>query len=300
MRILVAGDPQDGQLARALVDASRVRGGFDVVALGRPRLDLLDATTIADTVDSVRPDLVVNAAAYTAVDKAESDLGAAFALNRDGAGALAAASHARSTPIIHLSTEYVFDGSKGSPYVETDTTNPLSVYGRSKLEGEAAVAAANPHHLILRTCWLYAPYGQNFLRTMLRLARERPQLRVVADQHGAPTYAPHLADAILAIAARLDAQRPAHPWGIYHAVAGGETTWAQFATAIVAAAAPLGVPQVPVVPITTAEYPVSAKRPANSRLDCGKLERTFGVRLPPWQQGLAECMAELQGLAVRV
>jgi dTDP-4-dehydrorhamnose reductase len=296
MRILIAGDPQDGQLARALLDASRARSGIDLIALGRPRLDLLHRASIADTIDDVRPDLVVNAAAYTAVDKAESDADAAFAVNRDGAGALAAAAAARGVPIVHLSTEYVFDGSKRGAYVETDVPNPLGVYARSKLEGEAAVAAANPRHLILRTSWLYAPYGQNFLRTILRLARERPQLRVVADQQGAPTYAPHLAEAILAIAARLDAQRPAQPWGIYHAVGGGETTWAAFATAIVAAGARLGVPQIPVIPITTPEYPLPAKRPANSRLDCAKLERVFGVRLPPWQQGVAECIAELESV----
>ena len=296
MRILIAGDPQDGQLARALLDAARARSCLDVIALGRPRLNLLDAASIADTIDDVRPDLVVNAAAYTAVDKAESDSDAAFAVNRDGAGTLAAAAEACGAPIVHLSTEYVFDGSKGEAYVETDMPNPLGVYARSKLEGEAAVAAANPRHVILRTSWLYAPYGQNFLRTMLRLARERPQLRVVADQHGAPTYAPHLAEAILAIAGRLDAQGPAQPWGIYHAVARGETTWAGFATAIVSASARLGVPQVPVIPITTAEYPLPARRPANSRLDCAKLERVFGVRLPPWQQGVAECIGELESV----
>ena len=296
MRILIAGDPQDGQLARALLDAVRARSGIDLIALGRPRLDLLDRASIADTIDDVRPDLVVNAAAYTAVDKAESDADAAFAVNRDGAGALAAAAAARGVPIVHLSTEYVFDGSKRGAYVETDVPNPLGVYARSKLEGEAAVAAANPRHLILRTSWLYAPYGQNFLRTILRLARERPQLRVVADQQGAPTYAPHLAEAILAIAAGLDALRPAQPWGIYHAVGGGETTWAGFASAIVAAGARLGVPQIPVIPITTPEYPLPAKRPANSRLDCAKLERVFGVRLPHWQQGVAECIAELESV----
>jgi dTDP-4-dehydrorhamnose reductase len=297
MRILVAGDAQDGQLARALVDASRARRGFDVVALGRPRLDLLDRATMERAIADTRPNLVVNAAAYTAVDKAESDPGAVFAINRDGAGALAAAAAASGCPIIHLSTDYVFDGSKREPYVETDTPNPLGVYARSKIEGEAAVAAANPRHLILRTSWLYAPYGQNFLRTILRLARERPQLRVVADQHGAPTFAPHLADAILAIAAQLGDGRNSQIWGVYHIAASGETTWAGFAAAIVEAGARLGVPQIPVVGITTAEYPLPAKRPANSRLDCGKLERTFGVRLPPWQQGVADCIAELESVA---
>ena len=293
MRILVAG--AQGQLARALLGQAQGRSGFDVVALGRPQLDLLDKASISRAIDAARPDLVVNAAAYTAVDKAETDAAAAFAINRDGAGALAAAARACGTPILHISTDFVFDGTKAEPYVETDRANPIGVYARSKLAGEAAVAAANPRHLILRTAWLFAPYGQNFLRTILRLARERSQLRVVSDQWGNPTYAPHLADAILAIATRLGGSRgEASAWGVYHAAASGETTWAGFAAAIVAAGARLGVPRIPVIPITTPEYPLPAKRPANSRLDCSKLERTFGVRLPPWQQGVAECIAELQ------
>jgi dTDP-4-dehydrorhamnose reductase len=291
MKILVAG--AQGQLARALVEEAEARGGLTVTALGRPQLDLTDAATIARAMSDTRPDLVVNAAAYTAVDKAESDNAAAFAINRDGAGALAAAAKAAGCPIIHVSTDYVFDGTKAEPYVETDPTNPTGVYARSKLEGEAAVASANPEHLILRTAWVFAAYGNNFLRTMLRLARERPQLRVVADQRGNPTFAPHLADAILAIAAQLGPGGSARRWGIYHASASGETTWAGFATAIVAAGARLGLPQVPVTPITTAEYPTPARRPANSRLDCGKLERAFGVRLPPWQQGMEACIDQL-------
>ena len=201
MRILVAG--QQGQLARALLGQAQGRSGFDVVALGRPQLDLLDNGSIARAIDAVRPDLVVNAAAYTAVDKAETDAEAAFAINCDGAGELAAVTHAGGCPILHISTDFVFDGTKAEPYVETDRANPICVYARSKLAGEAAVAAGNSRHLILRTAWLHAPYGQNFLRTILRLARERPQLRVVSDQWGNPTFAPHLADAILAIAVRL-------------------------------------------------------------------------------------------------
>jgi dTDP-4-dehydrorhamnose reductase len=294
MRLLVAG--AQGQLARALVDAARACDDFSVAALGRPQLDLADAASIARAIASVRPDLIVNAAAYTAVDKAESEPEAAFAINRDGAGALAAAARAAGCPIIHVSTDYVYDGTKREPYVETDATNPTGVYARSKLEGEIAIAATHAEHIILRTAWLYAPYGQNFLRTMLRLARERPQLRVVADQHGNPTYVPHLADAILAIAMQLGSSGPTRPSGIYHATASGETTWHGFATAIIGAAARVGVPQVPVVAITTPEYPTPAKRPANSRLDCGKLARTFGVRLPPWQQGVAECIAELESV----
>jgi dTDP-4-dehydrorhamnose reductase len=288
MRLLVAG--ASGQLAHALVQRSRQRAGVTVIALGRPQLDLLDPASISRAIDSTRPDVVINAAAYTAVDKAESDAAAAFALNRDGAGALAAAAGAVGCPIIHVSTDYVFDGNKAGAYVEDDATNPMGVYGHSKLEGEAAVAAANARHVILRTAWIYSAHGHNFLKTMLRLARERPELRVVADQHGNPTFAPHLADAILAIAAQIGSARL---WGVYHATATSETTWHGFAAAIIAAANPLGVPQVRVVPITTADYPMPARRPANSCLDCSKLERAFGLRLPPWQRGLAECVAEL-------
>ena len=292
MKILVAG--AQGQLARALVDAARERDGLDVVALGRPQLDLVDKVTIAEAFAAIQPDLVVNAAGYTAVDKAESDADAAFAVNRDGAAALAAAADRHACPIIHISTDYVFDGAKAEPYVETDPVNPAGVYGRSKLEGETAVRAANPRHLILRTAWLYAPYGQNFLRTMVRLARERPQLRVVGDQHGNPTYVPHLADAILAVVAQLGAGgHPADVWGVYQAAADGETTWAGFAAEIVRVGAHHGLPPVPVSPISTAEYPAPVRRPANSRLDCTKLARTFGAKLPPWQQGVSECVSRL-------
>ncbi len=215
-----------------------------------------------------------------------------------GLASLAAAARLRGIPIVHVSTDYVFDGTKPAPYVESDATSPLGAYGRSKLEGEVAVAAANPQHLVLRTAWVYAPYGQNFLRTMLRLARERPELRVVADQQGCPTYAPHLAEAILDIAARLAPGQAASAWGTYHATAAGETTWHGFADAIVCAAARLGIPQVPVIPITTADYPTPARRPANSRLDCSKLERTFGVRLPPWQDGVEACIRALESVPV--
>jgi dTDP-4-dehydrorhamnose reductase len=289
MRLLVAG--ASGQPAHALVGRARGLAGVGIVALEPPQLDLLDPASITRALASTRPDVVINAAAYTAVDKAENDAAAAFALNRDGPGDLAAAAEAAGCPIIHVSTDYVFDGTKSGAYVEQDTPNPMSVYGRSKLEGEAAVASANARHVILRTAWLYGAHGHNFLKTMLRLARERPELRVVADQHGNPTYAPHLADVILAIAAKFGSGQP---WGVYHATAAGETTWHGFAAAIIAAAAkPLGVPQIPVLPITTADFPTPARRPANSCLDCGKLERVFGIRLPSWQHGLAECIAEL-------
>ena len=289
MKILVAG--AQGQVARAL-QACAARVPHALVAQGRPGFDLLRPEAMARTVAELKPDLIVNAAAYTAVDNAEREVATAYAINRDGAGALAAVAAARGCPIIQLSTDYVFAGAKLGAYEEDDASGPTGVYGRSKLEGEAAVAGANPRHIILRTAWVFAAYGSNFVRTILRLAKERPELRVVADQRGNPTYAPHLAEAILAIVAKIADGRPP-PWGIYHAAGTGETSWQEFAAAIVDAAHPLGITPVPVLPITTAEFPTAAKRPANSCLDCRKLERVFGVRLPHWRQGLHACISAL-------
>jgi len=290
MKILVAG--AQGQVARALHAYALRHGRHVVVTKGRPQFDLLQPQSLESTLRELNPDLVVNAAAYTAVDNAERDPATAFAINGDGAGALAALAAMHNCPIIHISTDYVFDGSKAGAYVEEDATGPTGVYGRSKLAGEAAVAAANKRHIIVRTAWVYAAYGSNFLRTMLRLAKERSELRVVADQRGNPTYAVHLAEAILGIADRLGTAQTS-PWGIYHAAGSGDTTWHEFATAIVNAAHPLGIVPLPVLPITTAEFPLPAKRPANSCLDCSKLQSTFAARLPHWREGLQACIAEL-------
>src|SRR5262245_48939560 len=289
MKILVAG--AQGQVARAL-EACAALGPHALVTQGRPGFDLLKPEAMARTVAELSPDLIVNAAAYTGVDTAEREAATAYAINRDGAGALAAAAAAVRCPIIHLSTDYVFAGAKVGAYQEDDATGPTGIYGRSKLEGEAAVAAANPRHIILRTAWVFAAHGSNFVRTMLRLAKERPELRVVADQRGNPTYAPHLAEAILAMAATIGDGRPP-PWGIYHAAGTGETSWHEFAVAIVDAARPLGIVPVPLLAITTGDFPTPAKRPANSCLDCRKVERLFGVRLPHWRQGLQACISAL-------
>jgi dTDP-4-dehydrorhamnose reductase len=290
MKILVAG--AQGQVARALQACAARTGTHAVVTRGRPGFDLLEPAALARTVGELKPDVIVNTAAYTAVDNAEQEAALAYAINRDGAGALATAAAALGCPIIHLSTDYVFAGTKIGAYDEDDATGPTGVYGRSKLAGEAAVVAANARHIILRTAWVYAAHGSNFVRTMLRLAKERPALRVVADQHGNPTYAPHLAEAILAIAAAIGGGRVT-PWGVYHAAGTGDTSWHEFAAAIVNAAGPLGIAPLPVLPITTAEFPTAARRPANSCLDCRKLERTFGLRLPHWRQGLDACIGEL-------
>ncbi|MGL4290525.1 MAG: dTDP-4-dehydrorhamnose reductase, partial [Phreatobacter sp.] len=240
------------------------------------------------------PDVVINPAAYTAVDKAETDADAAFAVNRDGARAVAEAAGRRDIPVIHLSTDYVFDGTGKTAYRETDAVNPGSVYGRSKLAGEQAVAAANTRHLIIRTAWVYSPFGANFAKTMLRLGRERPSLGVVDDQWGSPTYAPDLAEALLTLASRLAKPAWRDEWaGIYHLAAGPAMTWCAFARAIFAVSARHGGPTVPVEAIATSDYPTAAARPANSRLDCARIENRFGIRLPDVQDALERCIPRI-------
>jgi dTDP-4-dehydrorhamnose reductase len=294
IKVLVAG--ADGQLARSLIEATATRTReFNLVALGPPTLDLCDRASLLGALDRTAPALVINAAAYTAVDRAESEPELAFAVNCDGAGTLAEITSERDIPLIHISTDYVFDGAKSGAYQETDATNPQSVYGRSKRAGEERVASANPQHLILRTSWLYSPYGGNFVKTMLRLAAERPELKVVNDQHGNPTFAADLAAAILVMASRVAGDTSGRAaWGTYHVAGAGDTTWHGFAERILAAAARQGhAPAVPVRPIATSEFRTPARRPANSRLDCRKLDRVFDLRLPPWADGVERCVAQL-------
>ena len=292
MRLLITG--WQGQLARSLVEAAAARQEITALSLGRPALDLCARPSILRSLSDHTPDLIINTAAYTAVDKAETDREAAFALNRDGAAMLAEAAAAQGIPIIHVSTDYVFDGTKPTPYVETDPTGPRNVYGASKLAGEQAVAAANRRHIILRTAWVHSPFGQNFVKTMLRLAAARPRLGVVADQHGNPTYAPHLAAAIIGLAIKIKSLNYNDiQWGTYHATGSGETTWHGLAQAVFAHSKAAGGPAAEADPIPATAYPTPAARPANSRLDCGKLERNFAIRLPPWQDGAADCVARL-------
>jgi dTDP-4-dehydrorhamnose reductase len=279
--ILVTGGT--GQVASALA----VAGADAVRIVGRPAFDFDRPESIVASFRAAAPWLVVNAAAYTAVDAAEDDAEAAYRANRDGPGALARLCVAAAIPLIHISTDYVFDGTKGTPYVETDATRPTGVYGASKLAGEQEVLAISPRTIVLRTSWVYAPTGKNFVRTMLRVGAERDRVRVVADQRGCPTTAADLADAILAIAARLRAGWRDSFAGVLHAAGSGETTWHGLAVATFEEAARFGA-RVPVVEaITTAEYPTKAKRPADTRLDCSKLATVFGVRLPDWREGLA-------------
>jgi dTDP-4-dehydrorhamnose reductase len=290
MRILVTG--RHGQVARCLAEAGAALG-HEMVLTGRPAFDLSRPETIAAVLSGARPQVIVNAAAWTAVDLAESHEAEANLANGIGAGAVAAAAAALGVPIIQLSTDYVFDGSRETPYVETDATGPQSAYGRSKLAGEQAVAAATENHAILRTAWVYDAMGKNFVLTMLRLATTQPALRVVADQIGNPTYAADIAQGILKVAANLVTDPSEKLRGVFHMTAAGETSWAGFATAIFAASQRQGNAGAEVVPIGTPDYPTPARRPANSRLDCSKLARVHDVALADWHDGLERCMQRI-------
>lgn len=282
MHILVFG--RTGQLALALADQG-AKAGHRVTCLGRESLSIADAAAVANAVQQQQPDLIVNAAAYTAVDKAESEPAEAFAVNRDGTANIAAAARNADIPFIHVSTDYVFDGGGGErPWQEDDATGPLGVYGASKLAGEQAIAALGPaRSATLRTSWVFSPYGANFVRTMLRLGADRPELRVVADQRGRPTSAHDIADAILLMAPFVADGRAQ---GLYHFGGAEATNWHGFAQAIFASAARHGRPVPKVVPITSAEYPTPARRPANSVLACGRYLALPGASLPDWHVAL--------------
>ncbi|MBB2751776.1 UNVERIFIED_ORG: dTDP-4-dehydrorhamnose reductase [Rhizobium aethiopicum] len=290
MRIAVTG--KQGQVVQSLLRRGG-ETGVEISAVGRPEMDLANPASIAAVFSALRPDVIVSAAAYTAVDKAESEAELVFAVNAAGAGAVAEAAARIGVPVIHISTDYVFSGDKASPYSEEDATAPISVYGRSKLAGETAVAAASPNHVILRTAWVYSPFGTNFLKTMLRLAETRDHLRVVADQTGCPTSALDIADAILAIATRVAADPAPSLRGTFHLTGSGEASWADFAEEIFAELSKFSGKNVGVERIPTADYPTPAKRPANSRLNGDKLARTYGIRLPEWKQSMTIVMQDL-------
>ena len=289
MRILVTG--RDGQVARCLVEKAAAFSDLDLVTTSRTEADLSSSGSVAAAIAAVRPDLVINAAAYTAVDKAEEEPALAFRINAEGAGEAAAAARQAGAPIIQLSTDYVFDGLASEPYGEEAPANPLSVYGRSKLAGEEAVRAANPDHLILRTAWVYSPFGHNFVRTMVAAAREREELAVVADQQGCPTSALDLADAILTIARRGEGF--GETW---HLAGGGSASWCDLAAEVMANCRRRGLPAAEVRPISTAEWPTRAARPVFAVLDCTKAERDLGLRLPEWRRSVAETVERLAQL----
>lgn len=289
LRLLVTG--LRGQVVESLKAKGASGNGHSIIAVGRPELDLASPGDVKSVLSRHRPDAVVNAAAYTAVDRAEKEEALAFAVNAAGADAIAEASAGLGVPLIHISTDYVFPGDKPTPYSEEDETGPQGVYGRSKLAGEKAVRAAQPRHAILRTAWVYSPFGANFVKTMLRLAATQDQIRVVADQSGNPTSALDLAEAIIVVAEAMLAD--AHLSGIYHVAGTGDSTWCAFARHILEVSGKLGGPTAEVLPISTAEYPTPAKRPVNSRLNCGKFAHDFGRGLPHWQESSAACVGQL-------
>jgi dTDP-4-dehydrorhamnose reductase len=288
MRIAVTG--KAGQVVTSLIERAVA---CDVIALGRPELDLADIASIEPAIRAARPDVVVSAAAYTAVDKAEGEADLAFAINAAGAGEVARVAHEMMIPVIHISTDYVFDGSKAEPYTETDPVAPLGVYGQSKLAGERAVMAAHPGAVILRTAWVYSPFGANFVKTMLRLAETREELGVVADQIGNPTSALDIADGVIAVAQALVEHPGQTTRGVFHMTAQGQGVWADLAEAVFATSAAHGGPSARVKRIATTDYPTPAARPANSRLDCSALAAAYGVRLPDWRISVADTVARL-------
>ncbi len=290
LRIAVTG--WTGQVVCAMLE--RVPVGVEVIALRRPDLDLAVPKTVALALRSAKPDVIVNTAAYTAVDQAESEPELAMRVNGEAAGEAARAAAALGIPMIQLSTDYVFDGSLDRAYREDDPTGPISAYGASKLAGEQAVAAATDNHAILRTAWIYSPFGNNFVKTMLRLAETRDEIGVVADQAGCPTSALDIADAIFTVARNLTGRKDdARLRGVFHMSAAGEAVWADVAEAIFAERERQGDKTVRVKRIATADYPTPARRPANSRLDCSKLALAHEVRLPEWHSALRPCVARL-------
>ena len=289
MRVLVTG--KEGQVdtsLQALADKSPL--DIELIRIGLPEIDLSKPDTLDAVVRAAKPDVIISSAAYTAVDKAESEPELAEAINGHGPQRLAQLAAELEVPILHLSTDYVFAGDKDGIYSETDGPAPVSVYGRTKLLGEELIRQATPDHVILRTAWVYSPYGNNFVKTMLRLGSTRDEINVVADQRGSPTYAPEIARALLSVAQRVVADRDENLRGTFHLTAQGETSWAGFAEAIFEGAAARGGKKVKVNPIATADYPTPAKRPLNSRLNGEKLLATYGLKLAPWQESLSDCL----------
>jgi len=293
MKLLVTG--KNGQVGFELQRALAPLG--EVIAVGHDDCDLADPAAIAQLLERIQPNVIVNPAAYTAVDKAETEVDQARAINTLAPGLLADYAHRVGALLLHYSTDYVFDGLKSSAYLESDATHPQGVYGLSKRDGEIAIAKATPQHLILRTSWVVGAHGNNFAKTMLRLAAEREQLSVVADQWGAPTSAALLADVSAHLIRQWSRQPKDFPYGTYHVTAGGETHWCDYARFVIdkaiAAGKPLRLNGDDIRAIASSDYPTAAKRPANSRLDCSLFKRSFGLELPHWQQGLRHILQQI-------
>ena len=291
MKILVTG--VEGQLARSLVERSAFHSGIELLAIGRPQLDLAVQGSAAAAIESVQPQIVINAAAYTAVDKAEDEPELAFRINADAAGELAAAAARAGAAMVQVSTDYVFDGSRQGPYDERIPTSPLGTYGRSKLAGEEQVRAANPRHAIVRTAWVYSPFGSNFVRTIMNAARTRDMLTVVDDQVGSPTSALDLAEGLLRMAT-LWMDDPDRGLGaVYNLAGSGSASWCGLASFIMAECGKRSLPSAEVRPIATSDWPTKAERPANSVLDSSKFTKRFGFQMPDWQQSVSAVVERL-------
>ena len=292
MKILVIGSK--GQLGSELMRLG-VAAGVAMAGRDLPEVDVADNGHIAETLAAQRPGVLINAAAFTDVENAQTLCDAAFSINSRGPAILAEQCAKTGVPLIHISTDFIFDGQKNSPYLESDATGPLNVYGASKLAGEKKIMARHKTHLIFRTSWLYGVYGANFVKTMLGLAQTKKTVRVVADQHGSPTCAADLARALISISLDVMAKPADIKWGIYHYGGLGATTWAAFATQIYETAKRIGVvSKIPdVIPIPSSERPTAAKRPLYSVLDCAKIKKTFGISPRPWRESLEETLTRM-------
>lgn len=290
MRIAVTGS--NGQLTKSLQALSS--DVLSIYPIGRPHFDMLSPDAISGILDDLKPDILVSAAAYTQVDKAETDVDLAFQINHLAPKVLAVETAKRSIPIIHISTDYVFDGEKPQPYVEEDQPNPQTVYGKSKLAGEQAVAEANPAHVILRTSWVYSIYGHNFVKTMLRLAEYRDTVSVVADQFGSPTSAHDLSEAIVCVAKTFFGGEGASLSGLFHLSGSGSASWADLAEEVFRCREILTSNATSVAPITSADYPTTAKRPKNSRLNTEKFRHAYGYEMPDWRVSVDEVVRTIK------
>lgn len=284
MKIVVTG--RHGQIVQSLLERAQHRSDLQVVALGRPELDLARPETVYNSLTATKPNLIVSVAAYTAVDQAEDEPEIAFAVNAIGARAVAEAAKTCNVPLIHFSTDYVYGGDAETPYLETDCTCPLNVYGQSKLEGERLIADVYSKHIILRTAWVYSAYGENFVKKMLSLANTRDNISVVCDQWGNPTMALDIADAIIHVADHLSGSPNFSDFGIYNLTGTGTTNWSNFARRIFYESAKLGGTSARVTDIATAHYPTRAVRPLNSQLSVQKFEQIFGFKMPYYEQSL--------------
>ncbi|KAB2723441.1 dTDP-4-dehydrorhamnose reductase [Ochrobactrum sp. MH181795] len=291
MRVLVTG--REGQIARSLRSKAAARSDMELITLGRPDIDLLQPDTVMNAITRINPDIVISAAAYTAVDKAEVESDIAYQVNTIGAGAVSRAAAACGAPIVHWSTDYVFDGASAYPYTEKDEKNPCNVYGKTKMEGESLVAEYNESHIILRTSSVYSPYGTNFVKTMLNIAQTREQISVVSDQWVNPSSAFDLADGALRVVDVIRSMADFSNFGVFHLVGAGDTNWSNFARQVFFESRKYGGPSAEITPISSNEYPTKAKRPSNSRLNTEKFTSVFKWTMPHWESSLQSVVKDI-------